>query len=236
MGGAAAAYGDCLFYVGRLAESCELMERASRKGEEIGAGFEVAETNWNLGMHRFLLMDLADAGDRLRRELAKRPRGSARHSQLASRLVAVLAARGELREAHELLREAEPSFRNFHSEVQRAEGHWEDVAATLKASIEESRIRGYGLWECGNTVELAILLRLMGRSEEARTTPLRSPIFSTKSPIPTFELETWARLAIMSAESGHISEAQEELNRCRNFIAPGEDCRGIGQVVVRASS
>ena len=223
---AASAHAWNLMFSGRLVAASALAETAwqtaDREGHD-GAAFTVTWAGYAIcfGLH-----DFKEARRWAQRELGKQ--GTAQspfRRETIAQLMSNSAARlGDLTEARRLSPYSDRRF--FRASLLLFEGQWEEAEELFESEIVESRSAG-NLLEVSNCNSiLAILLRVRGAAQKA-SLALGEAVAEIGEANVRSEMQMRPALSRAHAELGQYDAAEQELARCREIVAAGEDWRGM---------
>ena len=174
----------------------------------------------------FGLHDFKEAMRWAQRELGK-PRTAQspfRRESIAQLMSNNTARLGDLTEARRLSPHSDRRF--FRASLLLFEGQWEEAEELFESEIVESRSVG-NLLEVSNCNSiLAILLRVRGAARQA-SLALGEAVAEIGEANVRSEMQMRPALSRAHAELGQYDAAEQELARCREILAAGEDWRGM---------
>ena len=223
---AASAHAWNLMFSGRLGEAVALAETAwqtADREDDDGGAFTAtyAGIAFCFGLH-----DFKEAMRWAQRELGK-PRTAQspfRRESIAQLMSNNTARLGDLTEARRLSPYADRRF--FRASLLLFEGQWEEAEELLESEIVESRSVG-NLVEVSNCNSiLAIVLRVRGAAQQA-SLALGEAVAEIGEANVRSEMQMRPALSRAHAELGQYDAAEQELARCREIVAAGEDWRGM---------
>ncbi|TCO32475.1 transcriptional regulator [Kribbella steppae] len=152
------------------------------------------------------------------------------HDTIVDQLALALAAMGDLDEAH---RVADPLPADAVSRrmLTFLDGDWERAERDWATALHRDEDAGDFHDAALNARWLGGVRRLLGDQDGAVTALRRAVTIGVEGPQVPTELAARAELAQVLAESGDLTEAAVELQRCDEILAAGEDWRGLGGVV-----
>ncbi len=223
---AASAHAWNLMFSGRLGEAVALAETAwqtADREDDDGGAFTAtyAGIAFYFGLH-----DFKEAMRWAQRELGK-PRTAQspfRRESIAQLMSNNTARLGDLTEARRLSPNADRRF--FRANLLLFEGQWEEAEELLESEIVESRSVG-NLLEVSNCNSiLAIVLRVRGAARQA-SLALGEAVAEIGEANVRSEMQMRPALSRAHVELGQYDAAEQELARCREIVAAGEDWRGM---------
>src|SRR4030095_167788 len=232
---AASAHAWNLMFSGRLEEAVALAEKAwqtADREDDESAAFTAtyAGTAFCFGLH-----DFKEAMRWAQRELGK-PRTAQspfRRESIAQLMSNNTARLGDLTEARRLSPYADRRF--FRASLLLFEGQWEEAEELFESEIVEARSVG-NLVEVSNCNSiLAILLRVRGAAQRA-SLALGEAVAEIGEANVRSEMQMRPALSRAHAELGQYDAAEQELARCREIVAAGEDWRGMSGDVALAAA
>ncbi len=223
---AASTHAWNLMFSGRLGEAVALAETAWQTADrESDDGVAFTATYAGIAFC-FGLHDFKEAMRWAQRELGK-PRTSQspfRRESIAQLMSNNMARLGDLTEARRLSPHADRRF--FRGSLLLFEGQWEEAEELFESEIVESRSVG-NLVEVSNCNSmLAILLRVRGAAQHA-SSALGEALAEIGVASVRSEMQMRPALSRANTELGRFDAAEQELARCRDIVALGEDWRGV---------
>jgi class 3 adenylate cyclase/tetratricopeptide (TPR) repeat protein len=226
---AAANHSLQLAMLGRVGESLSLCERAWEASDAVGHQLPAFMATVVLCGTHTLFCRRAEGG-RLaaERELAslRAAQSPVHHGVLASALAYSLVLGGALDRARNV--GVPPRSAQFHAQplIAVAEGRWEEAREHLESCRARARRSGNRFYEVMDSVRLAEVLRLLGRSAQAEAELVSALPGEGEQHVP-HELRCRGQLALLLAEAGRVEEARAHLARSRAIVAFGEDWWGV---------
>jgi tetratricopeptide (TPR) repeat protein len=230
---AAVQYATHLVVVARLADSRDLLEQAWQIADRLNVASLACIATWTAGRCWVFFLDSSEAQRWYQRELSK-PRVAHYRPLLQELLGETLARAGDLAAARHL------SGASAQAQILAGllfyEGRWDEAEAFIKDQAPKLR-------NCGDIASLAWCLnilantfRVCGRPAEALA--VFEEYFSTAAgeSQPGYEFLIRPVSALIRVEMGQLAAAEQELVRCREIMAMGEDWRGLAGVAMLAEA
>jgi tetratricopeptide (TPR) repeat protein len=224
---AAIQYATHLVVAARLAEGRSLLDQAWQIADRLNVGTLASIATWTAGRCWVFFLDSPEALRWYQRELSK-PRVENYRPLLLELLGEALARAGDLAGARRL--SAGTAQAQILAGLLFYEGRWDEAEAYIKDQAPKLR-------DCGDIASLGWCLnilantfRVCGRPEEARA--VFEEYFSTAAgeSQPGYEVLIRPVSAVIRVEVGQVAAAEQELLRCREIMASGEDWRGLAGV------
>ena len=230
---AAIQYATHLVAFGRLAESCDLLEQAWQIADRLNTGSLASIATWTAGRCFVFYLDSREAQRWYERELSK-PRVAHYRPLLLELLGEALAQAGDLEGARRL--SGERTQAQIMAGLLFYEGKWDEAEAYIKD--QRSKLRA-----CGDIASLAWCLNVLANAFRVRDRPDEAlaafeeyfAIAACESQ-PGYEIVIRPVSALIRAQMGQLDAARNELVRCREIFAAGENWRGLTGFVVLAEA
>ena len=224
---AAAYQGKALYSQGRIADALAMLEQAWQHADRIDDPVAGALAAALAGGCCMMIYGYSQAEECLTREL-DRPRArlvpSLRRS-LTEWLASARICQGDLAGARELLAEFEGAI-SGHFLLAYHEGDWERAVFLLRQKLDTARAAGQLLSVGDGASILGRIARIGNQRIEAESYLNEALRASVACPDLNRELFTRIELAVLHADFGRIAQAKEQLGRCQQILANGEDWRG----------
>jgi tetratricopeptide (TPR) repeat protein len=229
---AAAAYAMCLVVNGRLEEGFVLLGRALEAADQAnstGAGLVVA---WTAGGFSNLLGDPRGARGWYEREL-NMPRNA--HAPFRRQILSFLADgtyldEGQFGEARRRLGSENLGIRFWVA------GEWEEVAALEEAAAEVSTRAGDVQERFNWSTALGPFYLFLGEYTRAEAHLQYGLDNGDRGPVLMQEMRARPWLALVYVAMNRLDAAAEQVARCNQIMAYGEDWRGRAADVARADA
>ncbi|HEY6418371.1 MAG TPA: AAA family ATPase [Candidatus Binataceae bacterium] len=221
---AAVQHATYLLRNGRLREAYELFDAAWEKADRLNVGFNAA---WLGGYARMSLWDPLDAIRWYQRELAKPRMAQApfvRDILLAS-LVLEKAFAGEMEFARAFVTDPVGGF--LGGSLSWFAGDWERAEAVCVEGLEEAIRTGSRDEQFNYRWLLGRFMYGTERYERAQSMFEDAVAICPDGRHWLWEMLTRPDLAASYAATGDLERAEENLSRCREIMAAGEDWRGL---------
>jgi class 3 adenylate cyclase len=233
---AATQYGLHLCGNGRLAEGWAVHEKAWQVADRLNAAIAAFGAAWTAGGCNSYFLNIPEAQRWYRREL-DRPRvvRAPQHRRwLLSLLAEVVARAGDLAGAQRLF--AESGLPQNSVELQFLLGKWQEAETQIIEQSGKFRSRG-DLASLGNRSHLlGNIFLASGKLHEAKAMMEEFLLITTSEPRPGAEMQARPALALICTQIGQVDAARQELARCHEIIALGEDWFGLSGSVMRAEA